>query len=328
VTRLSPLAVVSAAVGLVLFGLMIRQAGVEPILTGIQRLGIFGFLVVVACGVMRMMLRALAWTLCASHGVRLPFGDALRAVMAGDAIGNVTPLGLLASEPIKAAMVRHRVSLMDALASITIENLFYTASVVIMIAVGLALLLLDFDVSGVLRTMSLAALGALAAGTLALLAVLGRGWKPVSASVGWLERRRRGPSGLRSRLEKLRTLEDQVYSFHERHPRRTPLVVTAEVGFHVLAVVEMWVTLALLTGSVPSLLAVFILEAVNRAIIVAFKFVPLRLGVDEAGSELLVRTLTLPAGLGVTMAIIRKARVLTLSSVGLWWFSTRAGTSR
>ena len=52
------------------------------------------------------------------------------------------------------------------------------------------------------------------------------------------------------------------------------------------------------------------------------------LGVDEAGSELLVRTLALPAGLGVTMAIIRKARVLTLSSVGLWWFATRAGTSR
>jgi hypothetical protein len=320
--------VISAIVGLVLFGLMIRQAGVDPILTGIQRLGWLGFLIVLACAVGRMMLRALAWTLCAGHEARLPFGDALRAVMAGDAIGNVTPLGLLASEPIKAAMVRHRMSLMDALASITIENLFYTASVVVMIAVGLALLLVDFDVSGVLRTMSVAALGALAAGTLALVVVLGRGWKPVSVTVAWLERRQLGPAGLRSRLEKLRTLEDQVYTFHARHPQRTPLVVAAEVGFHVLAVSEMWITLALLTGVTPSLLAVFILEAVNRAIIVAFKFVPLRLGVDEAGSELLVRTLTLPAGLGVTMAIIRKARVLSLSTVGLWWFSTRAGNTR
>ena len=327
-TRLSPLAVISAVVGLVLFGLMIRQAGVDPILTGIQRLGWLGFLIVLVCAVGRMMLRALAWTLCAGHEARLPFGDALRAVMAGDAIGNVTPLGLLASEPIKAAMVRHRVSLMDALASITIENLFYTASVVVMIAVGLALLLVDFDVSGVLRTMSVAALAALAAGTLALVVVLGRGWKPVSMTVAWLERRQRGPAGLRSRLEKLRALEDQVYTFHARHPQRTPLVVAAEVGFHLLAVGEMWVTLALLTGVTPSLLAVFILEAVNRAIIVAFKFVPLRLGVDEAGSELLVRTLTLPAGLGVTMAIIRKARVLSLSTVGLWWFSTRAGNTR
>ncbi len=327
-TRLSPLAVVSAIIGLALFALMIRQAGVEPILTGIQRLGVAGFAIVLACAVGRMLLRAVAWTLCTDEGGRLPLGDALRAVMAGDAIGNVTPLGLLASEPIKAAMVRHRISLMDALASITIENLFYTASVVVMIAVGLALLLLDFEVSGALRTMSLGALAALAAGAIGIVVVLSRGWKPVSATVAWLERRQRGPAGLRSRLEKLRTLEEQVYSFHERHPTRTPLVVGAEIGFHLLAVVEMWVTLALLTGTAPSLLAVFILEAVNRAITVAFKFVPLRLGVDEAGSELLVRTLTLPAGLGVTMAIIRKARVLSLSSAGLWWFSTRAGNAR
>ena len=94
-----------------------------------------------------MLVRALAWTLCTSGDARIPYGDALRAFMAGDAIGNVTPLGLLASEPIKAAMVRHRVSLMDALASIAIENLFYTASVVLMIAVGLGLLLVDFEVS-------------------------------------------------------------------------------------------------------------------------------------------------------------------------------------
>ncbi len=307
---------------------MVRQAGVEPILIGIQRLGVLGFLVVLACAAGRMMLRALAWTVCAGRDTPIRFGDALRAVMAGDAVGNVTPLGLLASEPVKAAMVRHRVSLLDALASITVENLFYTASVVVMIAIGLALLLLEFEVSGALRTMSLGALGALVVGTIGLLVVLGGGWKPVSSSVAWLGRHERGPKGLRSRLEKLRALEDQVYTFHARHPQRTPQVVVVEAGFHVLAVVEMWVTLALLTGTLPSLLAVFILEAVNRAIIVAFKFVPLRLGVDEAGSELLVRTLALPAGLGVTMAIIRKARVLTLSSVGLWWFSTRAGTSR
>jgi len=328
VTRLSPLAVISAIVGLVLFGLMIRQAGVDPILTGIQRLGLVGFLLVLACAFGRMLVRALAWTLCTSGDARIPYGDALRAFMAGDAIGNVTPLGLLASEPIKAAMVRHRVSLMDALASIAIENLFYTASVVLMIAVGLGLLLVDFEVSEALRTMSLSALAALAVGTIVLLIVLGRGWKPVSATVAWLDRRGRAPGGLRSRLEKLRGLEDQIYGFHERHPQRTPLVIAAEATFHVLAVAEMWITMALLTGTTPSLLAVFILEAVNRAITVAFKFVPLRLGVDEAGTELLVRTLALPAGLGVTMAIIRKARVIALSSVGLWWFSTRAGGDR
>ena len=81
--------------------------------------------------------------------------------------------------------------------------------------------------------------------------------------------------------------------------------------------------LALLTGTLPGVLTTFVLEAVNRAITVAFKFVPLRLGVDEAGTELLTRTLSLPLGVGVTMAIVRKARVLSWCA---WAWRSLRGT--
>lgn len=55
----------------------------------------------------------------------------------------------------------------------------------------------------------------------------------------------------------------------------------------------------------------------NRTITVVFKFVPLRLGVDEVGTELLTRTLGLPAGIGVTMALVRKARILSWTAIGV-----------
>ena len=59
---------------------------------------------------------------------------------------------------------------------------------------------------------------------------------------------------------------------------------------------------------------------------VVFKFVPLRLGVDEVGTELLTRTLGLPLGIGVTMAIVRKARMLAWSAIGVGFVVQRGLT--
>ena len=95
-------------------------------------------------------------------------------------------------------------------------------------------------------------------------------------------------------------------------------LLALESSFHVLGVAEVWVTLQLLAGAAaPTLLTTFVLEAVNRTIMVAFKFVPFRLGVDEAGTELMTRTLGLDFGTGVTMAIVRKVRMLVWSAVGV-----------
>jgi hypothetical protein len=67
---------------------------------------------------------------------------------------------------------------------------------------------------------------------------------------------------------------------------------------------------------------------VNRTIMVVFKFVPLRLGVDEIGTELLTRTLGLPVGMGVTMAVLRKARMIVWSAIGIAFLVRRGLASR
>ena len=43
-------------------------------------------------------------------------------------MGNLTPLGLLASEPTKILMVRAKISTVTSIASVTIENAFYVVS--------------------------------------------------------------------------------------------------------------------------------------------------------------------------------------------------------
>src|SRR5207245_8014771 len=79
---------------------------------------------------------------------------------------------------------------------------------------------------------------------------------------------------------------------------------------------EVYLTLWLLGGAPPSVVTSFIFEAVNRLITVVFKFVPLRLGVDEAGTAGFARIIGFGAGAGLSLAIVRKVRVLFWSASG------------
>ena len=60
-----------------------------------------------------------------------------------------------------------------------------------------------------------------------------------------------------------------------------------------------------------------VFEALNRVQMLAFKFVPFRVGVDEALTGALAPALAVPAAVGVTLAIVRKVRNLFWSAIGL-----------
>jgi hypothetical protein len=90
-------------------------------------------------------------------------------------------------------------------------------------------------------------------------------------------------------------------------------VVALEVGFHALGVAEKHLTLWLILGSPPALLTSFIVETTDRLITVGFKFVPFQPGVGEAGTGLVTHLLGLGAATGVTVSIVRKARM------GIWF---------
>jgi hypothetical protein len=59
------------------------------------------------------------------------------------------------------------------------------------------------------------------------------------------------------------------------------------------------------------------LESVNRVINVVFKFVPLRTGIDEAGTGMLSKVLGFTTAIGVTLAIVRKARDIFWTGIGV-----------
>ena len=300
--------VLTAVGGLALLAWVVRAVGVAEIVADVRQVG-WGLAVVVILGGLRFLLRAAAWRLCLDPPHTLRLRDAFAAVICGDAIGNLTPLGPLVGEPAKAAFVRGRVALTPALTALAIENLLYTLSAAAMIAAGMVALLLRFQLPANVRGVGEAAI----AGTVALfLVALWMLWRQpalVSRALGIAR-------PLRHHAERVRQLEEDIYTFASRHRGALPGLAAAEVGFHVLGVTEMYLTLWLLNVGGPLLLNAFLFETANRLITVVFKVVPLRLGVDEAGTAWFATLIGLPYKTGLALAIIRKARMLFWAVAG------------
>jgi hypothetical protein len=307
-----------AGLGAILLVVTVRRVGWSTVQGSVTSVG-WWLVPVVFLGLIRFAARARSWQTCAGHG-SLPFGVALSATLAADALGNVTPLGLLASEPAKVFFVKGRLSTIEAVASVAAENAFYVASVLLMIGAGA---IVFFERASLSETLQLAAQGV-------LVAVM------AGAMIGvWIARRQ---PAILSRLartvarwtgrgetapDRLRELEVHFYAILRWPASRIARAFFWEAVFHAAAVTEVFMVLRVLPSARPiTLLDAFVLETAGRLIVVAFKFVPYRLGVDEAGTALVARALALDPALGVALALVRRVRILILNAVGLAWLAT------
>ena len=318
--QVSAVGLLTAALGTALFFWYVYRVGPSVIWIGFQKIG-WGLVWILLLGGLRFAVRERAWTLCLEPPHTLSFADAFNASVCGDALGNVTPLGPIVGEPAKIACVRGRVSVAAALTALAMENVLYTLSVGAMIAAGTIALLFSVDLPLAVREFSEVAL---------LCVVL------MFAVAVWIAWRRPPIIGsllpaarvAGSRIEKLRRIEEELFTFAER--RRAIMIPLAvlELAFHALGVAEKHLTLWLILGSPPPLLTSFIVESADRVITVAFKFVPFQVGVGEAGTGLVTNILGLGTTPGVTLSIVRKARMGIWSLIGTVLLVRRGLTPR
>jgi hypothetical protein len=321
------LPLISFTVGVVLFAYFVRKTGPQEIFDRVRTIGA-GFLVVLLLSAVRPAARAWAWLRTMTRDERkIGFGALLRARLAGDAMGTLTTAGPLIAEPFRVGTLAGRLPLSSGVVSLAVESLTYALSSCLVIAVGTVLLLSTFSVSRALRLASMIALAAVGVLVAAGLIVVRNRWAVASwLGVAVWERvleRTAGGHWLRLKLDRLRQVEHQVLDFYAERPRDFTLVAAAECVFHAAAFAETYATLWFI-GARPGLRAAFILEALNRVLSVIFSFVPARVGIDEAGSGLLARTLGLGAASGVALALVRKARILFWTAVGLAVIAWRA----
>src|SRR5688572_20854767 len=138
--------VAAALVGALLFTYAINNVGWSSVVDGFERVG-WGMAPILALAGLRFVLRAAAWRMCMPPHARFTLGQAFAAYLSGDAVGNVTPLGLLASEPTKLFLIRHRLATREAASSLAMDFVIYSMSALTMVAVGLVVLLATVPLS-------------------------------------------------------------------------------------------------------------------------------------------------------------------------------------
>jgi hypothetical protein len=296
------LAVAAALGGVALFTYAVRRAGVDEIADGIRRIG-WGLLPIIGIAGLRFMLRAAAWRMCMPPGTQLSFWRVFSAYLSGDAVGN-SPFGMAASEPTKALLVRHRLATAESVSSLAIDNLVYAASIAVVVISALVVLLITAPLPREGRGAIVAALVAIAVGGAVMLRVLRGTW---SSDAKQRPRWR----------EWLSRVRQSIVAFWSASPDRIARAFLLDLGFHVLAVYEIYLTLGWLLGGSPTIAQALVFEGLNRVVTAAFKFVPFRVGIDEALTGALAPLMAVQPVAGVTLALVRKVRNLAWTGVGL-----------
>jgi hypothetical protein len=262
-------------------------------------------------------MRALAWKLSVYEPYKLGLRDTIPAVIIGEAMSSLIPLGILMSGTAKAVAVRKRVPLVVGLSSVATENLFYSLITSLFLVAGAFTLLRTFDLDeGWVATIDVVIAVVCVVVCLGIVMVV-RQWHIASELCEWLYQRGIGKRILENGRLDVRLFENLIYGFYRRYPQRFIPICLLELSFHILGVFEGWYILSRLLTVVPNFLTAFLLESVSRLITIVFKLVPLVVGVDEAGARFVTKTLAIGAGVGITVALIRKARILFWTAIGI-----------
>ena len=302
--------------GLALFGHYVHEAGVAEVAGRIRQLGWAFGLVLVLSG-LRFAARSLAWLQCLPPGHGLRLRDLLAAFIAGDAVANLTPLSLVAGEPVKVLYLRRRAPLGATVPALAVETLFYTLSMVVVIGAGVVA-----SVMVVQRPAAEWLMVGLPLATLVLLIgcthwLIWRRVRLASAAVRRVTRLGGTTAFLERAAARVQEAETRVHRDYPRTWSRVLPVAALEMSFHVLAITEVFVVLSAISGRAPTLVEAFVFEAANRIVNVVFKVVPLRIGVDQAGTAWVAALLGFGETTGVALATTRTARMVAWMAAGM-----------
>lgn len=311
------LGVILTVLGVGLFSYFVYDAGLNKILDGVGRIGFGGFAIILFIFFLKIVARAFAWKLSVYEPYRLDLRDTIPAVIIGEAMSTMIPLGILISGTSKAVAVRNRVPFVVGLSSVATENLFYSLITGLFIIFGGLAFVRNFRLAdGWIFTIDVVIAVILALILLGIVMVI-RQWHFASAICEKVYDKGYFRKFLENGRLHVRLFENLIYGFYRQYPRRFLPIFLFEIVFHLLGIFEVWFILNRIGEAIPELFSAFLLESASRLITVVFKLVPFLIGVDEAGAQFVAENLALAAGIGVTLAIVRKGRTLFWTATGL-----------
>lgn len=315
--RLKNFGIILTLLGICVFAYFVYSVGINEIIEGISKIGFAGFALILFIYLLRICVRASAWKLSVYEPYKLEFKDTFQAVIIGEAVSSMIPLGILASGTSKAVAVSNRIPLVAGLSSVATENLFYTFVTSLFIISGAIAFIFNNqqDTSWIWSIYLL--IGGIFAFLFFIFLMLLKQWHLASRTCEWIYDK----GFLRGILENgrlhVRLFENLIFSFYRRYPHRFLPITLFQVLYHALGIAEVWFILSKISDIFPTFYSAFLLESVSRVVTIAFKLIPFAIGVDEASSQFISENLELGVAVGVTIAILRKGRTLFWAITGI-----------
>ena len=311
--HLRPLAFIAS---FALFVFVLRQSGPEAVLGKIRLLG-WGFAFLILLSAARHLLRTVAWTYCVpTPGLRPNPLNLFGPRLMGEALDDLTPAGPLLGETAKIAVVSRLIPGQTGASSVVIENLVYMLAVVLFMLSGLVLALLKPTAPDGFRWIS----GGLVICFLASIAVAGwmvcRRILLLGRTLDYLKQVGLRWAFLDRHQHYLRAVEQATYDFFLTRKLIFLAVLGIEIATNFTGVCEAYFILKVTAGH-TSLFAAYLAESASRATQLAFCFIPLGLGVQEGVAAATLKALGYAAAEGVSLAIIRKIRLVFWTALGL-----------
>lgn len=311
---------------LALFGWLLSQVDLEAVARLIGQLGWLAALAIVVAFAIGFQADVFSWHLaCLTIAMSARWTLRLWLVnMVGEALNVVAPFGSLGGEPFKAILLNRHYALpyRNGAASLLLIQTINSLAQVPLVVVGVILMFERDILSPALEATASVACVLLVAFMGLVLAALHLRW--LSHLLRFLERGRWG-SRLTIALEALKGIEEQLAEFVREHPARFSTALVFAFGNWLCGAIELFIILHFLGAHLP-FADCWLIEAIVVLVRSATFFVPGHLGVQDGAITLMCGLLAGSADIGLAVALIRRARELFWSFLGLMiggWFNLR-----
>lgn len=310
--------------GLGLLVYVINRVGVQPLFDALLRIG-FGFFVILGLSGLRHVLRTIAMRAAVPpEHRRITFRQAFAARLGGEAISFLTFTGPLLGEATKVALLRKRVPLTYGVPALVVDNLLYNLSVVFFILSGTVVMLVKYPLPPQVNIVLLIIAAVAASGILVAAIAAKRRVMLLTWIIDRLAQLRLSPKVILKRRHHIYHLESKVYDFYKHHPGAFFAMIACNLLAHAASVLEVLLALRML-GFETQVAQAYIIESLTKVINAVFAFVPGTIGVYEGGTEVILQKgLGFTPAAGLALALVRKAAIVSWTSVGLLVLTWRA----
>jgi uncharacterized protein (TIRG00374 family) len=305
--------------GLFTLGLLIWHIGLGNIYDAAAQLGPTALIVMLIPSFIMYVIEAYGWKITLGPSAQgIPFWQVLAIRTAGEVVNMTTPTAYVGGEPLKAYLLqKHRVPMVEGLASVVIAKTTMTIAQVLFILIGITVgfwILGGNGSSGQIVAAGLLSVGLLLFGTAAFVFVQRHGlftWildtlRACGLRIGFLE----------SKEAQLKSLDHTILNFYTHHQS----TFYASTGLYFLGwlaeALEVFVIIYYLGGPVTMLSAISI-GALSVFIKGGTFFIPGSLGAQDGGNLLLLKAFGYSDVTGITFALLRRFRELVWIGIGL-----------